>query len=788
MKKNLINVFYSILILLFSLFFFTVFILLFFGKDLPSLDKLSSYNPRLVSKIYTANGNFLEDYSNENRVFIKYEDIPAELINCFLVSEDINFYKHEGIDYRGILRAFLKNLSNTFTNKRLQGASTITQQVAKNFLLTNEISYTRKIKEIIIALRMERVLSKEQIMELYLNEIYLGNGSYGIASASLNYFNKSVTDLKVHEMAMLAALPKAPSTYNPYRNSIRALKRRNWVLKRLLDERFIKLEEYSVLMSEELKLSKSKKILNNKASFFKEEVRREIISRFNEQKLYDSGLTIMTTINEKLQVAAEDSFRKGLRDYSKRSGWNGPIERLKIDQNFEWVKTISNYKKPAGLYNDEIAIVKKIKPKSIEVISQSGKTLTLSRDEMTIIKSEKINCKKFFKRGDIIVISFNEKSEKYELSQIPKVNGGMVVIENKTGRVLAMVGGYDSSSSFNRVTQANRQLGSSFKPFVYITALENGYTPVSRVLDAPFVIDDHSKDGVWRPTNYGEKFYGLSTLRLGIEKSRNLMTIRLSDQVGLEKIAELSKNLDIYDDFPFLISSSLGSLESSLLKITSAYSSIANGGFLISPRLIDVIYDNYGKIIFKGDKRKCLNCSFENDENLTSSSIFELPKPEIKPGTSRVFSEESAYQMISFLMGVIQRGTAKNINSFDYQIAGKTGTTNENQDAWFVGFSSELTVGVFVGHDVPKSLGKFETGSKVAAPIFHDFFKNIYKSNFPKPFNIPKSIKFINIDIATGKPSNQNFITESFKNNFNFDSKYDIKKDSSDDFQFKGFY
>ena len=788
MKKNLINVFYSILILLFSLFFFTVFILLFFGKDLPSLDKLSSYNPRLVSKIYTANGNFLEDYSNENRVFIKYEDIPAELINCFLVSEDINFYKHEGIDYRGILRAFLKNLSNTFTNKRLQGASTITQQVAKNFLLTNEISYTRKIKEIIIALRMERVLSKEQIMELYLNEIYLGNGSYGIASASLNYFNKSVTDLKVHEMAMLAALPKAPSTYNPYRNSIRALKRRNWVLKRLLDERFIKLEEYSVLMSEELKLSKSKKILNNKASFFKEEVRREIISRFNEQKLYDSGLTIMTTINEKLQVAAEDSFRKGLRDYSKRSGWNGPIKRLKIDQNFEWVKTISNYKKPAGLYNDEIAIVKKIKPKSIEVISQIGKTLTLSRDEMTIIKSEKINCKKFFKRGDIIVISFNEKSEKYELSQIPKVNGGMVVIENKTGRVLAMVGGYDSSSSFNRVTQANRQLGSSFKPFVYITALENGYTPVSRVLDAPFVIDDHSKDGVWRPTNYGEKFYGLSTLRLGIEKSRNLMTIRLSDQVGLEKIAELSKKLDIYDDFPFLISSSLGSLESSLLKITSAYSSIANGGFLISPRLIDVIYDNYGKIIFKGDKRKCLNCSFENDENLTSSSIFELPKPEIKPGTSRVFSEESAYQMISFLMGVIQRGTAKNINSFDYQIAGKTGTTNENQDAWFVGFSSELTVGVFVGYDVPKSLGKFETGSKVAAPIFHDFFTNIYKDNFPKPFNIPKSIKFINIDIATGKPSNQNFITESFKNNFNFESKYDIKKDSSDDFQFKGFY
>ena len=369
-------------------YFFLQYLYYFLCKDLPKLDKLSSYKPRLVSKIYTANGNFLEDYSNENRVFIKYEDIPMELINCFLVSEDINFYKHDGIDYRGILRAFLKNVSNTFTNKRLQGASTITQQVAKNFLLTNEISYTRKIKEIIIALRMERVLSKEQIMELYINEIYLGNGSYGIASASFNYFNKSVADLKVHEMAMLAALPKAPSTYNPYRNSIRALKRRNWVLNRLLDERFINLEEYSVLMSEELKLSKSKKILNNKASFFKEEVRREIISRFNEQKLYDSGLTIMTTINEKLQVAAEDSFRRGLRNYSKRSGWSGPIENLKVDQNFEWAKVISSYKKPAGLYNEEIAIVKKIESKFIEVITRSEKTLTISRDEMTILKSE----------------------------------------------------------------------------------------------------------------------------------------------------------------------------------------------------------------------------------------------------------------------------------------------------------------------------------------------------------------------------------------------------------------
>ena len=788
MSKTLINFFYSFLIFVFVCFFGLVFILYFFGKDLPSFEKLSSYNPRLVSKIYTSNGNFLEDYSNENRVFIKYNEIPVELINCFLVTEDINFYNHFGIDYRGIARAFLKNVSNTFTNKRLEGASTITQQVAKNFLLTNEISYTRKIKEIIISLRMERVLSKQQIMELYLNEIYLGNGSYGIASASLNYFNKSVTDLELHEMAMLAALPKAPTTYNPYRNSGRALKRRNWVLKRLLDEGFIDLERYTFFVNNEIKLIKNKKILNENASFFKEEVRREIISMFDEKKLYDSGLTIMTTINENYQIKAEKAFRDGLKNYTKRSGWNGAINNFKIEKNFNYEQAILSLKTPAGLYDDELAIVKGVSTNEIKVLTKKLEEIKINRDQMSIIKSKNIDCKKFFRKGDVIVLSFDEKNNSYQLSQIPKVNGGMVVIENNTGRVLAMVGGYDSSSSFNRVTQAKRQLGSSFKPFVYITALENGYSPVSRILDAPFVIDDFSKDGVWRPTNYGEKFYGLSTLRLGIEKSRNLMTIRLTDQIGLEKVADLSKKLNIYDDFPFLISSSLGSLETTLLKITSAYSSIANGGYMIKPRLIDVIYDNAGKIIFKGDKRSCQDCSFETNEQLTQTFIENLPFPDINHDNEIFYSKESAYQMISFLMGVIKRGTAKNINNFDYQIAGKTGTTNENQDAWFIGFSSEITIGVFVGFDVPKSLGRLETGSKVAAPIFEDFLHSVYNRNKPKPFNIPNSIKFINIDIATGEPSNKNFITESFKSNFNFDNNYEEKKSSDKEFEFKGFY
>ena len=779
MIRNLLNIFYLALIALFSLFFVIVFVFYFFGKDLPSFDKLSYYQPRLVSKIFTSNGNFLEDYSTENRVFSSYDEIPEELINCFLVSEDINFFKHIGIDYKGILRAFLKNILKTFTNKRLEGASTITQQVAKNFLLTNEISYTRKIKEIIIALRMEKVLEKKQIMELYLNEIYLGNGSYGVAAASLNYFNKSLASLDLHEMAMLAALPKAPSTYNPYKNPIKAMKRRNWVLKRLFDEKFINLDTYTSVLNQKLVLSKSKKILNDNASFFKEEVRREIISKFNESKLYDGGLTIMTTLNEDLQLIAEESFREGLKSYSFRNGWNGPLMNVSKKKDF-----FEKVKRPEGIYEDDLGLVVKVNDDHIKIVDKKKNEIKLFKNQMSLIKKKKTNLKKFFKAGDVIVFSFDKQLNSYKLSQIPKVNGGMVVIDNFTGRVLAMVGGYDSSSSFNRVTQAKRQLGSSFKPFVYITALENGYTPISKVLDAPFVIDDLSKDGVWRPTNYGDKFYGLSTLRLGIEKSRNLMTIRLSDQIGLDKVSKISKKLGIYENFPLLISSSLGSLESSLIKITAGYASIANGGYRVEPRMIDVIYDKEGKIIFNGDQRKCLKCNI-NVDDYSSLSQYELPV--IKNNSDRIFSKESAYQMTSFLMGVIKRGTAKNINNFSYQIAGKTGTTNENQDAWFIGYNSEITVGVFVGYDEPKSLGKFETGSRVAAPIFRDFMNKSYIKTKPIPFNIPDSIKFINIDLFSGKPSNQNFITESFKYNFNFDDNIDLKVNESDN-ELKGFY
>ena len=785
MLKIITNTLMLFLIGVISSFLVLIFVIYIFGKDLPNFDKLSYYQPRLVSKIYTSNGNFLEDYSNENRIFARYEEIPTELINCFLVSEDINFYNHIGIDAKGIFRAFIKNLKKIFTNRRLEGASTITQQVAKNFLLSNEISYSRKIKEIILAIRMEKVLEKEQIMELYLNEIYLGGGSYGITSASLNYFNKSLSDLELEEMAMLAALPKAPSTYNPYKNQIKALKRRNWVLKRLLDENFITVDEYSLFITKTLQLSKSKKILNNKASFFKEEVRREIISMFDETALYDGGMTIMTSLDEKVQVQAEESFQMGINEFSKRKGWQGPLLNLNVKKDF--LKKLRSIKKPEGLFDKHLGVITKIKKSYIEVLLLKNKTIKLSSEHLNIIKEKNFNIKKKFKIADVLVLEFDDKSKQYNLSQIPKVNGGLIVLENDTGRILAMVGGYDSSSSFNRSTQAKRQLGSSFKPIVYLAALENGYSPVSKILDAPFVIDDYSKDGIWRPTNYGDKFYGSSTLRMGIEKSRNLMTVRLSDQIGLDTIANLSKNLGIYEKFPPLISSSLGSLESSLIKITSAYATLANGGVKVSPIIIDAIYNNEGKFLYKGDKRKCVYCSLDYSTDIDTNFLKNIKTPKIKNVSENILSQESAYQMTSFLMGVIERGTAKNINKFDFQVAGKTGTTNDNQDAWFIGYNSEITVGVFVGYDVPKSLGKFETGSKVAAPIFYNLMKKLYTKDRPKPFVIPENIKFINIDLNSGKPSNNNYITEAFKNNFNFESN-NKGSNKEDLFDLKGFY
>ena len=780
--KNLLNIFNFLLITIISLFIFIISLFWFYGRDLPDFKELSDYEPPIVSRIFASDGNFLEEYSRENRVFSSFDQIPEQLINCFLVAEDKNFYNHIGFDLKGIVRAAMKNIINSLNNKRPEGASTITQQVAKNFLLSGEISYKRKIKEIILSLRIENILTKEQILELYLNEIYLGNRSYGIAAASVNYFNKSLEELTLNEMALLAALPKAPSSYNPFTSPDRAIERRNWVLQRLNDEGFISDEKFELNRKTDLQLNRKKKIFLKKASFFKEAIRRDIIKKYDEEKLYDQGLSIMSTLDSNLQIIAEKSFQKGIKSFDERKYWRGPIG--KIENLEKWNQDLKGYKKPNGLYDDFLGVVLDVSTEVIKIGLVDKSVVILKRENLKVIKNYKqIKLKKFFVNGDIIIVSKNK-----HLTQIPDVNGGMVVIENNSGRILAMVGGYDSSSSFNRVIQAYRQPGSAFKPVVYLTALENEYTPVSKILDAPVVIENPHTLKKWRPKNYGNKFYGLSSLRTGIEKSRNLMTVRLAKLVGLDKIENLSTKLGIYDQFPMLMASALGSVETNLLQMSLAYSIIANGGFLIYPSLIDKVQDRYGNILFRQDKRLCVDCIL-NFDKFSEKDLYNYEIiPQIKENRRRVLSAESAYQMTSFLMGVIKRGTAKNINFLDFEVAGKTGTTNNTQDAWFIGFNSEITVGVYVGYDIPKSLGRNETGSKVAAPIFGDFMKKAYKKRKPLPFIVPDNIKFINIDPKTSKPSSNEFIQEAFKKNFSFKNNQMDKFIDEKDNDLRGFY
>ncbi len=783
MKDNyFLNFLFITLILAASGFIFIFTILWYFGKDLPNFEKLENYEPPVVSRVYAADGNFLEEYSRENRIFSSYDQIPKQLINCFLVAEDRNFFTHYGFDLKGILRAFLKNSLNVFSNKRPEGASTITQQVAKNFLLSGEISYTRKIKEIILALRIENLLTKNEILELYLNEIYLGNRSYGVVSASANYFNKSLYELELHEMALLAALPKAPSKYNPFTNSEQSIKRRNWVLSRLLAEGFIDSAKYEQFVKKEVKLQKKNKIFQSKASFFKEAIRREIIENYSEKKLYNQGLSIISSLDTNLQLIAEKVFQNGINEFDKRKGWRGSLSNIKTGN--DWHENLEKFKKNNSNISKNLSVVLKINKNSLEVGKYDGSKIQVFRENLGILKNRSLaNLNELFNLGDLILVD----SKTNDLFQTPDVNGGLVVIENNSGRILAMVGGYDSTSSFNRVNQAMRQPGSAFKPFVYATALENNFSPVSRVLDAPVIIENPTNKKKWRPQNYGKKFFGLSTLRLGMEKSRNLMTVRLAKLVGLDKIKDLSLNFGIYEKFPKLMSSSLGSVETSLIKIATGYAIFANGGYYVKPSLIDKIQDRYGKTLYKQDKRICNSCVLDS-KNYTDAELKNLEVfPQIFENRKKVISSETAFQITSLLMGVIERGTAKNLNFLDFQIAGKTGTTNNNQDAWFIGYNSEITVGIYIGYDDPKPLGKSETGSKVAAPIFGDFMKTVYSKKKPMPFFVPEGIKFVNVDIKTGIPSNKNYILEALKKDFDF-KKQTQNVIVDEDFENEGFY
>ena len=723
-----------------------------YSNDLPDYKFLKSYKPPVSSKVYSGNGDLVADFSQEKRVFVPFNSIPKNVINAFLSAEDKNFFKHPGVDAKGVIRAVINNISNILSSKRLEGASTITQQVAKNFLLTNEVSLNRKIKEAILAFRIERALSKERILELYLNQIYLGSGAYGVAAASLEYFDKSIKDLNYSEAALLAALPKAPSRYNPYRDPDIAKFRRNLVLKNLLDNNYLTSEWYEKLTKEEIILKKNKKIYLEDAQYFIEDVRKSVIETLSYDRVYKQGFNTNTPIDLNLQTIATKSLRDGLIAYDKRKGWRGPLTSK--NYNSEWKKDLEKYKLENSI-NWKLAIVKKINKFSAEIETEDNIEGVIEYQSISWTKKE---FNKLLKPGDVIYVK-NLKENIFNLQQLPKVNGGIVVMDPFTGRVLALSGGFSfKQSEFNRATQAKRQPGSAFKPFVYALALENNFTPTSLVLDAPLVLDQGDDLKMWKPENYGKKFYGPSTLRVGLEKSRNLMTVRIAQNLGVEKIVDFSKALKIYDNPEELLSISLGSAETTLLKLTSAYSVFVNGGKLVEPILIDRIQDSEGNTIFNNDKRKCINCD--------QISYLTNDYPEIKNNYKQIFSPETAFQMTSILEGVVQRGTAKKLKDLNLNIAGKTGTTNKNTDTWFIGFTSNVLVGVYVGSDNPTPLGKYETGSKTALPIFKSFISDSINKNDARPFKAAKGTVMMVVDPLTGqkaKFNSKNTIIEVFK-------------------------
>ncbi len=740
---NFFNYIKLLLIFLFIFGFISIFSIFYilwqYSSELPSYESILKYKPNLSSRIYSSDGFLLKSFYLEERIFIPENRIPKDIKNAFLASEDKNFYDHYGIDVIAIFRALLTNVLNINSNRRVVGASTITQQVVKNLLLSNELSYSRKIKEIILAIRIENILNKHEILELYLNDIYLGFGSYGIGSASLNYFNKSIYDLELHEIAFLAALPKAPNNYNPNSNYVKAVDRRNWVIDRMYANKFIDKEDLDY-KNQPLEVYNRADIEFSDADYYYEEIRKELFKKYGKEKLYSEGLIIKTALDSSIQQSANLSLVEGLIEYEKKQGWNGLIENTTLDE-FLNKKAFYNDKNPF-IANWETVIIDSVNKKKLEVIN-------LNKNKFNINLENEFNnwlLNITFNKGDVIYVE--KRNSTYIINQEPSVNGAIIVIDPHSGDILALSGGYSfKKSEFNRATQAKRQPGSAFKPIVYLAALNEGYSPATLILDAPYVVDQGPGLPKWKPSNYTDEFYGLTTMRTGIEKSRNLMTVRLANRIGMKKILDMANNFNINEGLDKNLSMSLGSGVVTLKELTNAYAIIANGGKKIQPKLITSIYSKDGEKIYDTRLKKCFGCRI--DKILSKNKI-----PELNETKNIIVDPRLTYQITSMMEGVIKRGTAKKLKDLNIPIAGKTGTTNQNKDAWFIGYTPDLVIGVYVGYDQPKSLGYKQTGSSVAVPIFKNFAKKIKINKNKKPFRIPSGISFVRIDPSSGIISN----------------------------------
>ena len=748
-----------------------------YGKDLPDYHQLAKYEPPVATRIHAGNGALIAEHATEKRVFMPVEAMPPRLIQAFLSAEDKAFYSHFGVDPRALFRAVVTNAMNYGTGRRPIGASTITQQVTKNFLLTNEVSIDRKIKEAILSFRMERAFTKDQILALYLNEIYLGMGSYGVAAAALNYFDKSLDQLTLEEMAYLAALPKAPANYHPIRKTRAATIRRDWVLGEMQQNGFITGDEARRARAMPLQIARQSGFDSAEAPYFAEEVRREVVSRFGEDMLYAGGLSVRTTLDPELQHAARMALQRGLEALDRRQGWRGALATHTGDGDLDDILA----KHQATMLEDHhAAYVTEVTKDQAQIYVNGGRgriPFQLAfwayppRGEDGVRPQPLNDLRDALAIGDIIMVQppegtpdlirdgFEPQPGDYALSQRPSVEGAIVALDPHTGRLLAMSGGYNYlDSEFNRAVQALRQPGSAFKPFVYLAALDQGYNPTTRILDAPLVVDQGPGKPKWKPANYTRRFYGPSIMRVGIEKSRNLMTARLAMNLGMDEIGDYARKFGLNENLPPLLSMSLGAGETTLLRLTAAYGMLVNGGKKITPSLIDRVQDRNGKTIYRHDGRSCDACQ--------SGAGMGEEIPDLGDTREQLTSPASAFQMVSMLEGVIKRGTGRRISKLNLTLAGKTGTTNDNTNGWFIGFTPDLAVGVFVGYDTPRQLGKRETGSTVAVPIFGDFIAAAQAGRPVIPFRRPGGVTIIPVNAETGErvmPGDEKAIYEVFK-------------------------
>ena len=748
------------------------------SRGLPDYKQLAQYEPPVMTRVHAADGTLVAEYADQRRLFVPVNDIPKKLIQAFISAEDKTFYQHQGLDWPGLAAAGLRYLEVKLTGKgQIVGASTITQQVTKNFLLTNERSVERKVKEAILAHRIEQAFNKDQIIELYLNEIFLGLNSYGVAAASLNYFGKSLNELSLEEIAYLAALPKGPNNYHPFRQTKRAIERRNWVLAEMYNNGYITAAERDAAQGKPLEVNpRPFGAQLFAAESFAEEARRELVQIYGEDKLMRGGLSVRTTLDPKLQIYARQAVARGLITFDRKRGYRGAVKNVPVEG--DWGETLGKMKVPADLDPWRLAIVLEVdeagakvglQPKTlisgavegeretgtvpVALMSWARKYLDGTRLGPEVKKANDV-----LAVGDIIYVAPDKTAGLYHLVQVPDVEGALVAMDPHTGRVLALVGGFSyGKSQFNRAVQALRQPGSSFKPFVYAAALDNGYTPSSVILDAPIEFK-MSNGEIWKPKNYTDKYYGPSTLRRGIEQSRNVMTVRLANDLGMSKIGELAQRVGIYDKVPNQLSYALGAGETTLLKMTTAYSIIANGGKKIEATVIDRVQDRYGKTIYRHDKRECDQCGSQVWQNQAEPELFDI-RPE-------VMNPYTAYQITSMMEGVVERGTGKKLLLVGKPVAGKTGTSNDERDAWFIGFTPDLTVGVYIGYDNPKPMGKGRTGGELAAPVVTDFMRMALRDKPATPFRVPKGIELIPINVKSGQRDlfgDDGVILEAFK-------------------------